>query len=176
MDENILEFGIKRKNEERRDGGCAVVFDPKTQKYAAYKNLKNDKVCLFGGGFDEGEDEEAGVLRELIEESGLIDFLYTERIGKVLTHYYNSNKEVNRIAHASCYLVILNSINTQDTKLEEHEKFELVWVTKDEIINHWDLHNQNKDYDHWVYLMNKAVLRAKELGHDTTSIFKEGSF
>ena len=28
----ILEFGIKRENEERRDGGSGVIFDPKTQK------------------------------------------------------------------------------------------------------------------------------------------------
>ena len=32
--EGILEFGIKRENEERRDGGCSVVFNPETQKYA----------------------------------------------------------------------------------------------------------------------------------------------
>ena len=38
---DILEFGIKRENEERRDGGCAVVFDPVSQKYAVYRNLKN---------------------------------------------------------------------------------------------------------------------------------------
>lgn len=31
---SIPEFGIKRENEERRDGGCAVVFDPQNQKYA----------------------------------------------------------------------------------------------------------------------------------------------
>jgi len=64
--ENIPEFGIKRENEERRDGGCAVVFDPETQKYAVYKNLKNDRFGLYGGGFDKGEDEKDGVLRELV--------------------------------------------------------------------------------------------------------------
>lgn len=30
-EENIPEFGIKREGEERRDGGCAIAFDPKTQ-------------------------------------------------------------------------------------------------------------------------------------------------
>ena len=74
--DKILEFGIKRDNEERRDGGCAVVFDPENQKYAVYKNERNGVLGFFGGGFDEGEDEKEGVLRELIEESGLTDFLY----------------------------------------------------------------------------------------------------
>lgn len=42
---DILEFGIKRENEERRDGGCAVVFDPVSQKYAVNRisDLENRK-------------------------------------------------------------------------------------------------------------------------------------
>lgn len=161
----ILEFGIKRENEERRDGGCSVVFDPETQRYAVYKNLKNGKLGLYGGGFEEGEDEEEGVLRELVEESGFIDYLHVEKIDKVLTHYYNSNKEVARVAYATCLLVILKSTNSQPTKLEEHERFELVWATGEEIVAHWISKNQNKDYDHWIYLFGKAVDRIKELGH-----------
>ena len=173
-DENkILEFGIKRENEERRDGGCSVVFDPKTQKYAVYKNLKNGVLGLFGGGFDESENEEDGSLRELIEESGLIDFSHVEKIDKVLTHYFNSNKEVARVAYATCFLVILNSINTQQTKLEEHENFELVWANHNEILSSWKSRNHNKDYDHWVYFLEKAVKRAIELGHDKTSILSD---
>jgi ADP-ribose pyrophosphatase YjhB (NUDIX family) len=168
--EGILEFGIKRENEERRDGGCSVVFDPGTQKYAVYKNLKNGILGLYGGGFNEGESEEEGVLRELIEESGLNDFLHIEKVDKVLTHYFNRNKEINRVALATCFLVILKSANLQPTKLEEHEKFELAWATSEEIFSGWKAINQNKDYDHWFYFFKKAISRAKELGYDTTSI------
>lgn len=164
--EEILEFGIKRENEERRDGGCSVVFDPSTQKYAVYRNLKNDLLGLFGGGFDEGEDEKEGVLRELIEESGLTNFSYVERIDKVLTHYFNSNKEINRVASATCFLVILENSEVKPTQLEEHEKFELVWKTTEEILSNWNGRNKNKDYDHWVYFLDKASRRIKELGHD----------
>ncbi|MEI6581001.1 MAG: NUDIX domain-containing protein [bacterium] len=168
-EEKILEFGIKRENEERRDGGCAVVFDPKTQKYAVYINLKNGLFGLFGGGFDKDEKEEDGVFREVIEESGLTNFLYTEKIGKILTHYYNSNKNVNRIAFAICFLIILENNNLQPTKLEEHEKFELLWTTKEKILSNWKSRNKNKDYDHWIYFLEKAVKRVKELGYDTTN-------
>lgn len=162
----ILEFGIKRENEERRDGGCSVVFDPESQKYAVYTNLKNGRWGLYGGGFDEGEDEMNGCLRELIEESGLFDFLHVERIDKVITHYFNTNKEVNRIAHATCFLVILNSSKQQPTKLEEHERFELTWVTDEELLSKLNSVNQEKDYDHWIYFINKARHRLKELGHN----------
>jgi hypothetical protein len=161
----ILEFGIKRENEERRDGGCSVVFDPETQKYAVFSDIRNGLMGLLGGGFNEGEDERDGTLRELVEESGLTDYLHIEKIDRVLTHYFNSNKKINRVAYASCFLVILNSTNSQLPKLEEHEKIELVWVTGEEIVSHWISKNQNKDYDHWIYLFGRAVDRIKELGH-----------
>lgn len=54
-EKDILGFGTKRENEERRDGGCAVVFDPETQKYAVYKNLKNGLLGLYGGGIEQKE-------------------------------------------------------------------------------------------------------------------------
>lgn len=165
----MLEFGIKRENEERRDGGCAVVFDPISQKYGVYRNLKNKMLGLYGGGFDDGEDEKDGVLREVIEESGLYDFLYIEKIEKVATHYYNSNKNVNRIALATCFLIILKSVKLQPTKLEAHEKFELEWVTPKDLFFIWETNSKDKNYDHWIYFLKKAVNRAIELGYDTTN-------
>jgi hypothetical protein len=167
---DIKEFGIKRDNEERRDGGCAVVFDPASQKYAVYRNLKDDLLGLYGGGFnDENESEQDGMLRELIEESGLYDFLHIEKIEKVLTHYYNSNKEINRVALATCFLVILKSTNLQPTKLEAHENFELKWVAPEEMLSNWKLRNNDKSYDHWFYFLEKSVNRAIKLGHDKTN-------
>ena len=165
----ILEFGIKRENEERRDGGCSVVFDPKTQKYAVYENLKNGILGLYGGGFDEGEDEKDGVLRELVEESGLTNFLHVEKIETVLTHYHNNNKNIDRVAKATCFLVILKDSDLQPTQLEEHESFKLIWTIVDEIMFNWKSNNANHDYDHWIYLLEKSAKRAQELGYDKTT-------
>ena len=161
----ILEFGIKRENEERRDGGCAVVFDPETQKYAVYENLKNGLLGLYGGGIEKDEAEKDGILRELTEESGLINFLHVEKVYKVYVHYFNSNKNVNRFAFAVCFLVILKNTDCIATKLEEHEKFVLLWKTTEEILENWKQRNQDKDFDHWVYFLEKAVARIKELGY-----------
>ncbi len=168
---NIPEFGIKRENEERRDGGCAVVFDPKTQKYAVGEQERDGLFRLFSGGVDPSEDMEKGVLREVTEESGLCDFLAVEKIAEAFTHYYNSLRKVNRVAKATCFLVILKSRNLVPTKLEEHEKFTLVWKTSDEILSDWKSRNQNKDYDHWIYFFEKSIRRVKELGYDKTSGF-----
>lgn len=166
---DIPEFGIKRENEERRDGGCGVVLDPQTQKYAVGKQTEDGLFRLFSGGVDPNEDIEKGVLREIVEESGLSDFAYTEKIAEAFTHYYNSLRNVNRVAKATCFLVVLKSKNLIDVKLEEHEKFTLEWATAEEILSNWESKNKNKDYDHWIYFLKKSVTRAKELGYDQAS-------
>ena len=169
MDEKgeIPEFGIKRDNEERRDGGCGVVFDPKTQLYAVNK-YENGLLGIFSGGVDAGEDMQAGVLREVVEESGLSHFLYVEKIAEANTHYYNSLKKVNRVAYATCFLIILKDAELIDVHHEAHEKFTLAWATAREIMASLERWNQNKDHDHWIYFLEKAVGRARELGYDVT--------
>jgi len=166
MEKEILEFGIKRKNAKRRDGGCCIVLDPKTKKFAVYKHPKANALCLFGGGFNEGENEKDGCVRELVEESGLVDFSYIEKIDKVICHYYNRNKEIYVTANATCFLVILNSQKREKTKLENHEtNFEFTWATAEEIFNSWKSNNDDKGYDHWVYFLEKSKQRLEELGH-----------
>jgi 8-oxo-dGTP pyrophosphatase MutT (NUDIX family) len=163
----IPEFGIKRENEERRDGGCAVVFDPASQKYAVGKDTVGGLFRLFSGGVGADEDIKQGVLREVVEESGLHDFLHVEQIAEAFTHYNNSLKKVNRVAKATCFLGILKTANAVETKLEDHEKFTLHWATAEEVFSNWKSRSENKDYDHWIYFLNKSVARARELGYDT---------
>lgn len=165
----IPEFGIKRENEERRDGGCGVVFDPKTQKYAVGRQTKDGFFRLFSGGVGPEEDIQEGVLREVVEESGLNDFQYIEKIAEAITHYHNTLRNVNRVAKATCFLIILKTANLVDVSLEEHEKFVLSWATADEILSNWESANSNKDCDHWIYFFKKCVARSKELGFDITS-------
>lgn len=169
--EAIPEFGIQRENEERRDGGCGIVFDPATQRYAVWRQgstgHETGLLRLFSGGVDAGEDIEEGVLREVREESGLHDFLYVEKIGEAMAHYHNSLKNVNRIAKATCFLVILRSADLVPTQLEEHEKFTLAWATAKEMRENWQKHGRGAD--HWIYFLEKSVARAIELGYDTTS-------
>ena len=167
--EVIPEFGIKRENEERRDGGCGVIFDPETRLYAVGERAKDGGLLLFGGGVDADEDMEQGVLREIREESGLHDFLHIERVGKVLTHYHNIAKGVDRVAHATCFLLVLRSADILPTQLEEHEKFALAWVPAEKVVSYWQEHNQNEDYSHWIYFLEKAAARLAELGYAATS-------
>lgn len=163
--DEILEFGVPRENEERRDGGCGIVLDPTTGLFAVGKQHENGSHRLFSGGVDPDEDVVTGVLREVTEESGLHDFAHVEQIGQALTHYRNTLKNVNRVAHATCLLVILNSADLKPTSLEEHEKFDLVWTTGAELLADFEARNENRDNDHWIHFMNKALARIEMLGH-----------
>ncbi len=163
--DTIQEFGIARENEERRDGGCGIVFDPATKLFAVGKQHENGSFRLFSGGVDPGENITEGILREVTEESGLYNFKYVEKIGEALTHYHNSLRNVNRVAHATCLLVILETSDIKPVSLEEHEKFDLVWATGEDILADFEAPNINKDNDHWIYFFEKATTRIKELNY-----------
>jgi 8-oxo-dGTP pyrophosphatase MutT (NUDIX family) len=171
MNKTIPEFGIPRDNEERRDGGLAIVFDPEKQRYAVGVQ-QSGLFRLFSGGVDEGEDIEQGTIREVIEESGLYKFHHVEKIGEALCHYWNTLKKVNRITHATCFLIILKNTKTIPVKLESHEQFHLEWVTMRQMLQNWEERNSNNDYDHWIYFLKKSVTRAIDLGYDTTTSYE----
>jgi len=163
------ETGVRHEDEERRDGGCGVIFDPATQKYAVATH-PDGLVRLFAGGVGGEEDLEQGVLREITEESGLYGFGEVEKIRSCFTHYYNRRKKVYRSAFATCFLVILKSDARKEQKLEPHEKgFELTWMTPQEIVQNWNDHNEHHDIDHWLIFLREAVARAIELGVDRTN-------
>lgn len=161
----IPEFGIKRENEERRDGGCGVVYDPATGLFAVGKQDGDGLFRLFSGGVDASEDIQTGVMREVEEESGLHLFSHIEKIAEAMSHYHNTLRNVNRLAKATCFLVILESADLKPVQLEAHETFSLAWATETEIRANWEQNNAGHDYDHWLYFLDKAVARLKELGY-----------
>lgn len=161
------ETGNKRENETIAEGGCAVVFDPNTQKYA-FARLETGSTNFFAGGVGPEEDLHKGILREVEEESGLTDITHVEEIGVAYAHYRNVLKKTNRIAKATSLLVILNSAHTVETKLEAHEKFHLVWLSAEEVLKQWQA-SENRDYDHYILFLQHGVARAMKLGYDTTS-------
>jgi len=161
----IPEFGTKRENEERRDGGLAVVFDPATKTFAVGKQEADGFLRLFSGGVDPGEDMREGILREVVEESGLSHFKNVEQIGEAFAHYHNSLRNVNRVTKATCLLVVLQDTNTVDTKLEAHEKFSLAWATEAELRTSWTATNVDGGNDHWLYFLEKATARLHTLGY-----------
>jgi len=163
------ETGKAVEGEERRDGGCGVIFNPETQKYAV-ASYPDGLLRLYAGGVDDQEDMVKGILREISEESGLYDFSHIETIKTTFTHYYNRRKKVHRSALATCILAICRSIDVKETHHEEHEiGFKLEWLTPKEILANWTERNKDQGLDHWIEFLIESVGRAIDLGLDTTS-------
>lgn len=163
------ETGITQKNETRRDGGCAVIFDAESQKYAVATS-SDGLIRLFSGGVEDSEDLEKGVLREVTEETGLYDFKHVEKIQTCFAHFYNKRKDVQRVGMASCFLVILKSKKEKDKKLEPHEvDLHLSWLSPSEILENWNSHNIKNELDHWITFLQQSVAHAIELGYDKVS-------
>lgn len=169
-----METGIRRENEEFKDGGAGVVFDPKTQKYAIGL-FPNGKPLLFAGGVNKGERVYDAILREVQEESGLHNFKHIEHMGVSYAHYFNTAKQVNRVARAECLLIILENTDIKKHAREDHEQFELAWMSAQEIRAWWVANDKSDDFKHYIRFLDEAVGRAIELGYDITSdpqIFK----
>ncbi|MEK7578921.1 MAG: class I tRNA ligase family protein [Patescibacteria group bacterium] len=162
------ETGVRRENEEERNGGVGIVFDPARQRYAVGRQ-KNGLARLFSGGVDDGESIQEGTLREVAEESGLFDFKHVEYIGKTYAHYHNSLRNVNRLAWASAFLVILDSSDVKEVRHESHEDFELEWITGKDLWNNLVEHNIEGSTDHWLWFLRQGIGRAIDLGYDTES-------
>ena len=167
------ETGTPHEEAVRRDGGCAVIFDPQQQKYAVGKRF-NGLLGLYAGGKEGNESVQEAILREVREESGFHNFTHTETIGTAYAHYFNAVKEKRVCAAATCMLLILEDTDQLPLQLEEHEDLELVWVTADEILKNWEESSHGDgSLDHWRWFLKQSVGRAIELGFDTSSSKKE---
>lgn len=122
---------IKEKiNFEDRITGKAIIFDDENN-IALVGNRVNSFYLLPGGGVDDGESVENGVIRECLEEVGCKVEL-KEAIG-IIDDYRNRDKKhcINY-----CYSAKIIGKKGQLTLTEEEEKngLHVMWVTLDEAI------------------------------------------
>ena len=162
------ETGTIVVDEERRDGVATVIFDPHTQKYAVLKWKINGLYGLLSGGRDSNESDRETLEREVAEESGFNDFTRIEELGHIFAHYYNGLKRIPRSALAAGYLIVLNSTRADETRREEHEKFDIAWVSAHEIVENWKQH-ESIGLGHWKLFLERGIARAIELGYDKTT-------
>ena len=108
-----MESKEKMKKDEMAD--ALLFLDPVSQKYAVNRMIDHNRFGFFSGGVEDGESMEEGILREVIEESGLYDFLYVEKIGEALCHFYASLKKVK-----SCCICYMSSRNIKKYRFKTY--------------------------------------------------------
>ncbi|MEK7546732.1 MAG: alpha/beta fold hydrolase [Patescibacteria group bacterium] len=134
---NVIEpeTGKSLPNEEYRRSIVAIVEDVKTGKFLTLNwGQKLGGTLFIGGGIENGEDEIKAAIREIKEETGYIDVKFVAKTERMHHHYFAFSKNVGRNINAVGLHFHLSGDKKEDTKLQEYEKFEIEWLTKEEIL------------------------------------------
>ena len=109
------------------------------------KHWKDDKVLMLNwnnlnmksfvvGGIKKGETPEQAAKRELQEETGYYNIKTIKLLGdKFITEFYSKPRGVNRKALVQGIFIKLANNKQVKQQLEAHEKFNLTWLTFDEV-------------------------------------------
>lgn len=118
----------------KRNAVCAIVRNPKNNKYlcVSWKNFKMHG--LITGGIEDNEDPVKAAIREINEETGYknLKYIKTEPLA-INTCFYHRVKKENRWAHFQ--FLHFDLINDEKDVLSEEEKqlHDIVWKNKKEL-------------------------------------------
>ena len=140
--------GTRQENETKKNSIVAIVYDEEKDKYLTINWGKNGGRLFVGGTMKEEETPVECAIREIKEETGYSDITLVNTGFKINHHYYAYNKDKYFDIEATPLLFKLNSDKQDNQNLDEDEKFEVEWVTKDiiekEIMD--ELHKKSFEY------------------------------
>lgn len=140
--------GTKQENETKKNSIVAIVYDEEKDKYLTINWGKNGGRLFVGGTMKEEETPVECAIREIKEETGYSDITLINTGFMINHHYYAYNKDKYFDIEATPLLFKLNSDKQDNQNLDEDEKFEVEWVTKDiiekEIMD--ELHKKSFEY------------------------------
>jgi len=76
-----------------RENTRVLLYDPKTDKYALQFVEKWQEYNLLGGGIEPGHTELETAYKELIEETGYIDFTIVSRLGGKIECFFQEDNQ-----------------------------------------------------------------------------------
>ena len=107
----------------------AIIENPSGDSFL----LQTDQCTHFVGGGTDGEELEEAVRREVIEETGYVNFEVKRLIADDITnHLYRVSKKKNQIAHAAVFHIKLIDEEQVPSELDEG-KHTVEWVNRDQV-------------------------------------------
>lgn len=142
------ETGTPHSDESKKNSIVAIVYDKKQDKYLTINWGNNGGRLFVGGTIKENESSLECAIREIAEETGYTDISLVKTAFKINHHYYAYNKDKYFNIQATPFLFTLNSDKMVSQNLDDDEKFQVEWVSKDiiqkEIVD--ELHKKSFEY------------------------------
>ena len=142
------ETGTPHCDESMKNSIVAIVYDEKQDKYLTINWGNNGGRLFVGGTIKENESSLECAIREIAEETGYTDISLVKTAFKINHHYYAYNKDKYFNIQATPFLFTLNSDKMVSQNLDDDEKFQVEWVSKDiiqkEIVD--ELHKKSFEY------------------------------
>lgn len=129
----VKKIGEKKNEAIRRDGVFGVIINK--GKMLLLHDRTVNLYRLPGGGFEEKEIEKEALAREIIEETGYLNFKIEESLGTIQSNYYAVDKKEERHRYAKGYNVILTNEARQALSIEDKDKYEIEWLDFGDALN-----------------------------------------
>lgn len=124
----------KDKQTKKRKTVQCIIEDENGKSVVGLKWSGYDWQTFVIGGVEEGETPIDAAKREIIEETGFTDFEYVKTLGgEIHSEYFANHKDENRYAEVTGLVFRLKSRAQITRSNEESNKFDVVWVKKEEM-------------------------------------------
>ena len=149
------EYGTPHPSATDVEGVVVVGYDPASDKWLALQWTVKKAIWLVGGGREGDEPFRQAALRELREETGYAHCQEQIQLGgPILSHYFNEKKGLYRRSNSLAFLCILDSSRKGQQELEEHEKFDVVWLDYETLRE--ALRQTGGGVEHWLAVLKRA--------------------
>jgi leucyl-tRNA synthetase len=128
-------FNEKMGHQVARRGVYAIIQNENGEYLLQYYRKPN-YYWLPGGGIDGDETDLEGLRRELLEETGYINFSIHEKITEIFYDYGDNSRHIGR-CHCTVYHVTIHTDERQALELQPDEiadGLELIWLPYNEAV------------------------------------------
>ena len=131
-----------------RNAIVGIVRDPHRGKYLGLRWKEVDWETFVTGGIEEGQTGEEAARAEVLEETGYKNLQLVQELRGFHSQFYHHPKKCNRFAHVQAFLFNLVDDERVEIAEEDKGKFELVWLTPEELESFRLPEGNRYSYDH----------------------------